>query len=98
MLIDTDVSVQSLPLSFTDKNVSPFTCGDQKHIWCTTTKIAYVCICSINMVRSRCVQAAYGGSFCRVEVNWVHSLSLVDSVKLGEDERPLPLMRLYMFR
>lgn len=56
-----------------------------------------LCIYSINIWRSRCEQAAYGGSFCRVEVNWVHSLSLVDSVKLGEDERPLPLMRLYMF-
>ncbi len=36
------------------------------------------------------MQAAYGGGFSRVEENWVHSLSLVDSVKLGEDERPLP--------
>lgn len=36
------------------------------------------------------MQGVYGGRFCRVELNWVHSLSLVDSVKVGEEERPLP--------
>lgn len=40
---------------------------------------------------SRGMQTSHGGRFCRVEENCVHNLSLVDSVKLGEEERPLPV-------
>lgn len=32
----------------------------------------------------------YGTSFCLVEEYWVHTRSLVDSVKVGDAESPLP--------